>query len=145
VGILNKERKKFHVDYGPASLFERVRFKFGDVRSLKLHGSHYNQRVTDRNIPPELIAELVNFNPDRWELKQAEVRADNGKFILTTWERKFNGEIFWVVVGLGDVVVSVIRKQLTRNVGTTGIITSGSFYDFVSDVNMKLMEDEAAT
>ena len=37
----NYKRVRFHVEFGPPSLFERVRFKMKDVTTLYMDGVHF--------------------------------------------------------------------------------------------------------
>ncbi|MCM2535198.1 hypothetical protein NDK43_26160 [Neobacillus pocheonensis] len=59
---------RFHVHYRPDSLFERVKYKFQEPRTLKLHGNHFNKRKEERKIPNDLIQSLLDFNPDQWKV-----------------------------------------------------------------------------
>lgn len=129
---------RFHIEQGPKSLFDRVIYKFKDVTELKLHGSHYKLRNEQRQIPEEVIKELVSFNIGRWHLKQAEVRVDTGKFVNTTWELIVDDVRYWVVVGFNNVIETIIVKNSS---GFEGIVTSGELYKFVDEVNRKLMDE----
>ena len=53
---------RFHAEFGPPSLFERVRFKMKSVDKLIMDGSHFNARASERNIPPEIIEKLQHFS-----------------------------------------------------------------------------------
>jgi hypothetical protein len=67
------ETARFHNLTGPAELFARVRFKMQDVRVLKVHARHVQDRSYERDAP---LDRLQNFDPDRWRLMTAEVRTD---------------------------------------------------------------------
>ena len=45
-------KARFHIQFGPASLFERVRFKMKDVHKLYLGGTHYKKRLSERGMSP---------------------------------------------------------------------------------------------
>ena len=77
-------KARFHVQFGPPSLFERVRFKMKDVHKLYLEGTHYRKRVSERNIPAEILDALLEFDASLWILQTAEVRIDRGKFVNST-------------------------------------------------------------
>ena len=83
----NYPKARFHIRFGPSSLFERVRFKMKDSHKLYLNGSHYKKRLLERNIPPEILEELLDFDASTWELQTAEVRMDRRKFVNSTWEK----------------------------------------------------------
>lgn len=83
---------RFHVEFGPDSLFERIRFKMRSVTELKLHGTHFRLRESERRIPREVIEALENFKSDLWNVVSAEVRTDSGKFVSSTWCRNFGGK-----------------------------------------------------
>jgi hypothetical protein len=66
---------RFHVSTGPTALFERVRFKMRDVRVLKAHAGHVQDRAYEREAR---LDRLRNFDPDHWRLMTAEARTDEG-------------------------------------------------------------------
>ncbi|WML46720.1 hypothetical protein RCG23_13810 [Neobacillus sp. PS3-34] len=136
------QTSRFHVEYGPHSLFERVKFKFLQPRTLKLNGKHYKQRKEERNIPSNIIDYLLDFNPAQWKLVTAEVRNDTGKFVNTTWEKMIFQHKYWVTIGFGDIVQTIIRKD-SEGFGYD-IIKEGTFYDFVSEVNDLLMKQDTS-
>ena len=57
-----------------------------DVQKLYLDGTHFKKRTAEREIPPEVLEMLKDFDSSRWVLKTAEVRKDRGKFVNSTWE-----------------------------------------------------------
>ncbi len=130
---------RFHVDFGPNSLFERVRFKMKDIHTLHLNGEHFRERCQERHIPDAVREKVENFNINEWKLVTAEVRKDRGKFYNCTWEYQFEGVSYWLTIGLGEVGVTIVRKS-TR--GMEKCVRSGELYDFVEEVNRKLMEAE---
>lgn len=130
---------RFHVEFGPASLFERVQFKMKDIHKLHMNGPHFIARLNERNIPHEIIEQLSLFDTNEWTLKTAEVRIDRGKFYNSTWERILDGKRYWVTIGLGEVVTTIVCKDSS---GTEKCVRSGEYYDFVEKVNRELMEVE---
>ena len=130
---------RFHVDFGPDSLFERVRFKMKDIHELRLDGNHFNQRVSERNIPDSVMQSLLYFDLNEWTLKTVEVRKDKGKFYSSTWERVVNGTSYWVTIGLKDFIITIVRKDSS---GALKCIKEGEYFDFVEKVNRELMESE---
>jgi hypothetical protein len=135
------EVSRYHCDYGPKSLFTRAEFVFSKIPTLKLHARHAKDRLETRKIPQSLIANMRNFDSSKWKLKVLEVRNDTGKFISSSWEHEIDDERFWIVVGFNDTVQTIVRKDSS---GKKGIIKSGELFDFVEQVNTKLMEDEEA-
>lgn len=131
---------RFSVEFGPASLFERVYFKMRDVHSLKAHGHHYMVRISERHIPGEVLQAITDFKIKDWRLVTAEVRKDRGKFYNSTWEYQFDGKRYWLTIGLGNVIETIVEKNSS---GIKKCIQSGEIYDFVDDVNRKLMLEEA--
>ncbi|QOR65104.1 hypothetical protein IM538_14830 [Cytobacillus suaedae] len=131
---------RFHVLYGPEALFERVKFKFQGEHSLKLHGKHYKDRVEQRSISKLVIEQLHTFNLDEWNLVTVEVRNDTGKFVNSTWERVIQKEKYWITIGFGDVVQTIVKKD-SEGLGFD-YIKSGPIFNFVSEVNQALMLDE---
>jgi hypothetical protein len=132
---------RFHVSTGPSALFERVRFKMRDVRDLKTHPRHVQDRAYERDAP---LHRLQTFDPDRWRLMTAEVRTDKGKFVNTAWSVDIDGEEWWVVIGFEATMKTVIRASPGKRGLGDGILRSGELYDFVARVNTQLMADEAA-
>ena len=133
------EISRFHIDSGPESLFNRARFVFSKVKTLKLHGSHARERVITRRIPQKLIDKITIFNCEEWNLKGLEVRNDTGKFVSSSWEYVIEDVKYWVVVGFHDTVKTIIIKDSS---GKKDVIESGELYDFVAKVNQNLMEDK---
>jgi hypothetical protein len=107
------EKARFHVCTGPQSLFDRVRFKMKGKRTLRVHASHLATRAAERGAPVAVIAAFDSFE---WELVTVEVRADTGKFVNSAWKREINGRWWWVVVGLGDTIETVIDTD-KRGIG----------------------------
>lgn len=128
---------RFHVEYGPTSLFERVYYKMNKSKTLKLHGNHFNTRFKERNIPLSILHNLLNFDPIEWRLITVEVRNDTGKFVNSTWEKTIEKNKIWITIGLGDVVQTIVIKE-TEGLGNQ-IIKTGDFFEFVSEVNKQLM------
>ena len=133
------ELVRFHVEFGPDSLFERVKFKMLDVHSLYMDGTHFNQRASERNIPPEVMEKLTHFDANEWTLKTAEVRKDRGKFYNSTWERVVDGKRYWVTIGIGNYITTIVCKETS---GVEKCVRGGTYYDFVSKVNRELMDSE---
>lgn len=130
------QKARFHVEFGPAVLFERVAFKMRDVRALHTHGGHFNARLSERNIPDAIMQKIESFSSSEWTLKTCEVRTDTGKFVNSTWEFFLNGIRYWLTIGFGDTVETIVIKESS---GTKDIITSGDLYEFVKKVNTDLM------
>ena len=130
---------RFHVKYGPQSLFDRIQFKLKDVQTLKENSTHYLQRVTERNIPDEVKSRLKNFNTNEWELVMAEVRNDTFKFVNTTWETIYDGESYWVVFGFNETILTIFKSSGDEN---RAAIREGSIYDNVDRVNKELIDNE---
>jgi hypothetical protein len=68
---------RFHALTGPPELFERVRFKIADVRVLKTHARHVEERGYERDAP---LDRLQIFDPNRWRLM---ARASVGRWLGT--------------------------------------------------------------
>lgn len=131
---------RFHVHYGPTSLFERVKYKFQEPRTLKLHGKHFNERKKEREIHGNVIQTLLEFNPTHWRIVTTEVRNDTGKFVNATWEKVIDNQKYWVTIGFGDVIQTIIKKE-SEGLGYD-IIKEGPFYQLVSKVNEELMKED---
>ncbi|MFE1260137.1 hypothetical protein ACFW5X_06400 [Streptomyces albogriseolus] len=71
----------------------------------------------------------------------AEVRTDAGKWVKSTWRVQADGRSWWVVVGLGNVLVTVIDVGPQRRGREQGIVTGGHVYAHVDAVNAALMRD----
>lgn len=112
---------RFHADTGPASLFERVRFKIRGARNLVLTHQHFMDRESERSFPSRLV---LPFDPDVWELLTAETLR-NGKFMKTTWTRVEEGKRWFIVFAKGDVAVTVYSGPVHRRLNGPNIITSG--------------------
>ncbi|MDB8804803.1 hypothetical protein [Romboutsia sp. 1001216sp1] len=132
------EKSRFHIDFGPVSLFERVNFKMKDTHTLSFT-THCMNRCIERNIPKNIIEEIKKFNTQNWKLVTSEVRNDKGKFINSTWEKVIHEKKYWITIGFNDVVQTVVIKD---GKGTDKAIRNGELYNFVDKVNKELMLQE---
>lgn len=135
----NYSKARFHIRFGPPSLFERVRFKMSNAHKLYLDGTHYKKRLSERDIPPEILEALLDFDASTWILQTAEVRTDRGKFVNSTWEKIINGHHYWVTIGIGNYVKTIVDRTTS---GMDKCVRSGDLYDFVERVNTDLMAAE---
>lgn len=130
----------FHVEYGPDILFERVHFIMGKVNELKMT-KHFLKRSAERGIPLEVLDAAKNFQSANWKLISCAVRTDKGKFVKSTWEMRFHGVYYWLVVGLGDGAMTIIQKD--GGSGKKGAVQEGELYEFVRRVNQSLMDEDS--
>jgi hypothetical protein len=133
------KRVRFHIEFGPTSLFERVKYKMRDVRKLYLNGTHFEERMTNRNIPENVVRKLEYFDINEWELVTASVRSDRGKFVDSTWEVCVDDLRYWVTIGMGNYVRTIVVKDSS---GVEKCVRGGDFYEFVERVNRELMDAE---
>ena len=136
----NYDTARFHVEFGPQSLFVRVRFKMRNVHKLYLDGNHFKQRLDEREIPDDIVQALCDFNINSWVLQTAEVRTDRGKFVNSTWERTLYGHRYQVTIGIGSYVKAIVDRTSS---GVDKCIRGGELYDLVARVNDELMREEA--
>ena len=132
------QESRFHVDTGPTSLFERVLFKFSDVESLSLQVQNFKKNDT-MNTPDEIYDALVCFDRSKLNLIMAETRNDSGKFISSTWSIQTTDGTYWVEIGFNNSIKSIIKPTRKQN---PEVIKSGNMFNFVSEVNDKLMKRE---
>ena len=135
----NYPKVRFHIRFGPSSLFERVRFKMKDSHKLYLNRSHYQKRLLEKNIPTEILEALLDFDASTRELQTAEVRTDRGKLVNSTWEKIIDGHHCQVTIGIGNYVKTIVDRTTS---GMDKCVRSGELYDFVERVNSKLMSEE---
>jgi hypothetical protein len=133
------KRVRFHIEFGPTSLFERVKYKMRDVRKLYLNGTHFEERMTNRNIPENVVRKLEHFDINEWDLVTASVRSDRGKFVDSTWEVCVDDLRYWVTIGMGNYVRTIVVKDSS---GVEKCVRGGDFYEFVERVNRELMDAE---
>lgn len=131
------ETARFHVGSGPDSLFTRVRHILSEAVQLRAHGTHVTERLQQRDAPLET---LTRFDPASWELVSAEVRTDTGKWVKSTWRVRADERDWWVVIGLGNALVTVIDVDPNRRGMGAGIVTAGPLYARVDAVNAELMQ-----
>ncbi|MEU7820380.1 hypothetical protein [Catellatospora sp. NPDC049133] len=132
---------RFHAETGPEPLFVRVRQVLSSVRELRLHGGHLAERTVGTDAP---LADLRAFDPAAWDLILVEARQDTGKFVSTTWRRRYpNGE-WWVVIGFGDTVRTLYQASGNKRALGAGIVTAGPLWDLVYQVNTSLVEAHSA-
>lgn len=130
------ETARFHVETGPGSLFTRVRHILDEPVRLKAHGAHVTERLRQRGASLEKV---TRFDPEGWELVSADVRTDTGKWVKSTWRVRADGRDWWVVIGLGNSLVTVIDVDPRRRGRGESIVTEGSLYARVDAVNAELM------
>lgn len=130
------EVARFHVATGPEPLFERVRQVLAGVRQLRMHGPHLRERVAGQDAP---LADLEKFDPSLWELILVEARTDTGRFVSTTWRRRYPEADWWVVIGFGDTVRTLYHASRGKNGRGSGVVTEGPLWDLANDVNTKLI------
>ncbi|MFE2302609.1 hypothetical protein ACFXAW_30990 [Streptomyces sp. NPDC059445] len=130
------ETARFHVESGPESLFVRVRHILREPVRLAARGGHVTERIRQRDAPVE---ELVSFDPTSWDLVSAEVRTDTGRWVKSTWRVRADGRDWWVVVGLGDALVTVIDVDPWRRGRGQDVVVEGPLYVKVDAVNAELM------
>lgn len=111
-----------------------------DTHKLYLDGTHYKKRLSERDIPPEILEALMDFDANTWTLQTAEVRTDRGKFVNSTWEKIIGGHHYWVTIGIGNYVKTIVDKETS---GMDKCVRFGALYDFVEYVNAELMATEA--
>ena len=141
----NKNRKRtfetarFHIKTGPKSLFERINFKFRDVTYLKVHATHFVERMIERDAP---IKSIIKFDANTWRLVNAEIITDSGKFVSTAWEIYINDKYWRVVIGFENTIQTVINIDGYSNHVGVKINTNGELYEYVKKVNKELMDAE---
>ena len=69
----------------------------------------------------------------------ASVREDRGKFVDSTWEIVIDGVRYWVTIGMGTFIKTIVIKETS---GVENCIRSGGYYDFVEKVNRKLIDED---
>ena len=140
--IFNKKYKRvrFHIEFGPQSLFERVKFKMKNVSRLYMDGAHLQTRIKERNISEDILKQQKEFNINEWKLVTASVDRDSGKFVDSTWEILIDNTRYWITIGMGTYVKTIVIKETS---GIDKCVQSGEYYDFVDEVNKKLMEKES--
>ena len=140
--IFNKKYKRvrFHIEFGPQSLFERVKLKMKNVSRLYMDGAHLQTRIKERNISEDILKQLKEFNINEWKLVTASVDRDSGKFVDSTWEILIDNTRYWITIGMGTYVKTIVIKETS---GIDKCVQSGEYYDFVDEVNKKLMEKES--
>ena len=133
----------FHIDYGPEALFERVHYKMDGVKTVEMT-SRCAEQARQQRIPQEVIDRVETFGSDRttdaddWGLVACEVRMDTGKFVTSTWESEYAGEMYWLTIGPENEVERISRKSGEDEDRT---VKRGDFYNYVKAVNRGLMED----
>ena len=131
------ETRRFHVLTGPASLFERVRFKvLSDPQTLR-PGGHARSRRVEYGIPSSILESF----PNDWVVMLAEVRVDSGRFVRSTWRKVIGHEAFWLVIGYNPQVVTIYKSGLGKVAMSEIIVTRGEFYNFVAKINHELMDE----
>lgn len=135
------KKARFHVDYCPQSLIERIYFKMSSVTTVHFNAVHFKDRVNARSIPEFVLHKVENFNIKEWNLVTCEVRTDTGKFVNSTWEMLYGNERYWLTIGFGNVAETIVKKTSS---GTGKIVEDmeSDLYRFVEDANKKLMDKD---
>ena len=133
----------FHIKYGPEALFERVHYKMDGVKTVEMT-SYCVEQARQQRIPQEVIDRVETFgnvgigDTDDWELVACEVRMDTGKFVTSTWETEYTGEMYWLTIGPENRAERISRKS---GGDEDRAVKRGDFYNYVKAVNRGLMED----
>jgi hypothetical protein len=114
----------------------RVRHILREPVRLTARGDHVTERIGQRGAPVE---ELLCLDPQSWELVSAEVRTDTGKWVKSTWRVRADGRDWWVVMGLGNVLVTVIDVDPWRRGRGQDVVLEGPLYAKADAVNAELM------
>lgn len=128
---------RFHADSGPAALFDRVRAVFAEPRALGTHGHHLAQRAA----PDAPLKDLRPFDPAVWDLVLVEARTDTGKFVNSTWRRRYPSGEWWLVIGYGNVVRTLYKADAGKQAKGELIVTGGPAWEFVERVNHRLLTE----
>lgn len=128
--------QRFHVDTGPAPLFERVRQVFATPRTLRTHGSHLADRLA---LYSSSRATIEWFDPAAWELITVEARVDTGKFVSTTWRRRIDRRDWWLVIGFNDTVRTFYPADPGKRGLGTDVVREGPLWEHVAKVNAELV------
>ena len=133
----------FHIAYGPEVLFERVHYKMGSVKTVKMT-NYCVEQARQQRIPQEILDRVETFDSvrkpdaDEWELVVCEVRRDTGKFVTSTWATEYAGEEYWLTIGPENMAERISRKSSEDE---ERAVKHGDFYNYVKAVNRGLMED----
>ena len=84
--VVRFQTARFDARFGPKSLFDRIQYKMQGQHSFTI-SKHCRQRIDERAVPMEVIADAKHFDSKEWKLVQAEVRTDKGKFVNSVWVR----------------------------------------------------------
>lgn len=128
---------RFHIETGPPSLFERVKFIMSKKQKLYFHGNHVSKRAIERSAPIDLMTE---FDASKWNLMTAEVDEKKGKFVSSAWQKYVDGRSWWIVIGLGEAIKTIIETD--KRGLSDEIICDGPLYEKVESVNRELMNQE---
>jgi hypothetical protein len=131
---------RFHKATGPDSLFARVQQKMAEKTGLHFHGLHFRQRANERNIDKQLIKD---FPSAAWEVMEAEVRTDSGKFVSSSWRKKVGNNFLWIVIGFGETIKTAFWSNGYK-LGPS-VERESSFYFFVDEVNQALLDESIQT
>ena len=98
--------------------------------------------MAERGVPEEIIEQLLEFDCTTWSLKTCSVREDRGKFVDSTWEKIIDDKAYWVTIGMGNYIKTIVIKETS---GVDKCLRGGDYYDFVEKVNKDLMNSEKST
>jgi hypothetical protein len=116
-------------------------FKMSKSRELCITNKRLLMRTIFHTIPRGAIAD---FWSAAWELIEAEVRTDNGKFVSSTWRKPVGGRYLWIAIGFGGVEAAYWDRDPSS---CPPVVRCGPLFDMVAEVNSRLMaaEHEAST
>ncbi len=145
-----KLRQWFYSEFGPSSLFERVKHVMSGKPKIIIDRPLFRARIRELQVPNEVLGEIESFDTTKWLPLAAEVNYNTGEFTSSSWGRKFDSKYYVIIIGLGNVALTVWEThsssennnlmQLEKKVGRYA--KGGPFYEFVKEVNRNLMESE---
>ena len=130
---------RFRIEDGPPELFLRVEYVMCTKGELR-----FPQETVATFLKKDdaTLHEFESINLLRWDLVEAGVRMDSGKFVSSTWERNVGSQRWRIIIGMHNKLLSIERvshdqlPRLRRN--------DSADVRFVADVNRVLMEEERA-
>lgn len=114
--VVNKNsRAKFHISFGPQSLFERVKREMVGCTELDINGQYFSQRVRELCISQRVLVAIRNFDIKDWELLSVVIDKDTYKTLSASWARRIRKQYYEIKIGRNDFVENIfILRDLDK-------------------------------
>lgn len=118
---------RFHVKYGPATLFDKAREELKGLDGLNLEIPHAKARFDERDVPRQYLTE---FQPACWEVVMVETAVRTGRVTYMSLRRKLESKCYlWIVLAFEHVITAWVTESPSNRATNPMIVKDGPAWD----------------